>query len=375
MTQRGLSLGERQNLLMSGERRRANTMVRTNAVLSPNAPVKQNSSPLPQERRSIYTKDHLYSKSWNPDLHYDDEESYQQAPSTAATRYGATNQTLPYSLFPSTNPAQPRRTSNSYHLSVRQPFERQAKSFDEWANERISGWTERRSLSEREDGVREGIQRQTNQQHEEALIAGTAIAHQCQSLWEARSHLEHLRRLGIEDPSSASTSFEKATLVSPRNTPRNGRESVDERRNKYRSLFLQRKTLPGQRVDSIESTFSNDSSMGFVDEMRRATLAQITSIDSGDRSNENASRRPLRNQRDYSVDATSDSMFREFSRVDPKYEMFLDSMRQNSDRDRLPVSSHFLPKWETFDIAGSQQKNRRLSTSRQMSQNENYRFA
>ncbi|CAJ0585804.1 unnamed protein product, partial [Mesorhabditis spiculigera] len=350
------------------ERRRASTLVRSKAVLTPNAPVKQshrltvakvakkNSSPLPQERRQIYEKDHLHSKSWNPEVTFDDDpHEYpmplppmpqrfsvdiqpQQHPVTS--RYGATNQTLPYTLFPPTQ-RRPSNTGAWNQLGVRQPFERQARSFDDRPNERSTGWTERRSQSERED--RAILQRQITQ-HEEALIAETAIGQQCQTLWEARSHLEQLRRIGIEDPSSASTSFEsntEAILISPRNTPKGlmTGSSVEDRRNKYRSVLLQRKTLPGGAFDSIESTFSNESNG--IDEQIRAAMAQMTSVDSSG-AELTPRARPMLNQRDYSVDAASDSMFREFSRIDPKYEP-----AQFSLSPRRP--SQLLQKWETFD--------------------------
>uniref|UniRef100_A0A1I7XQI1 Uncharacterized protein n=1 Tax=Heterorhabditis bacteriophora TaxID=37862 RepID=A0A1I7XQI1_HETBA len=86
------------------------------------------------------------------------------------------------------------------HLGVRQ-FQRQAKSFDE----RGSAIANARRRSVEPDRT---FARQNTVQ---MLQPETPVAAACQSLWAAKGHLEQLQALGINDPSSASTSFESNT--------------------------------------------------------------------------------------------------------------------------------------------------------------------
>ncbi|ETN85361.1 hypothetical protein NECAME_16801 [Necator americanus] len=117
------------------------------------------------------------------------------------------------------------------------------------------------------------------------------------------------------------------------------------RKNTYlvlRSLFLRRKFLSTAAVSSLDSTNSTESSapeaifassvdsagsdlehrrLSLMNRLPTGSAPHLMSRQAPSSANPpaNTQRRRFRN-RDYSVDAQSDSLFREWSRVDPAYE-------------------------------------------------------
>lgn len=310
-------------------------------------PVKQTSNPLPEHPR-IYERNHVHSRSWNvetghcdepsPPMQQNDYQYYQMNEVYAQERQ----------YIPTINEPQ-------VHLGVRQ-FHRQAKSFDERGvpsrdARRMS--MDRRTLSEAERSAT----RQSTAQH---LQPETPVAAACQSLWAAKGHLEELHALGISDPSSASTSFESNTDNSPaagsgESKAREG--GADKKRLQYKSLFLRRKFLSTAAVSSLDSTNSTESSapeaifassvdsagsdlehrrLSLMNRIPTGSVPQIMSrpIAAVNPSQNTQQRRRLQN-RDYSVDAQSDTLFREWSRVDPAYEERSAPREQRDQRRRL----------------------------------------
>ncbi|CAJ0607632.1 unnamed protein product [Cylicocyclus nassatus] len=305
--------------------RRMSTLSRSDAIQG-YQPIKQVSNPLPQHPR-IYERGHEHSRSWNVETGRESSPPLQND-----YNYYQRNEIYPEerTFIPVIN-----EPSNN-HLSVRQ-FPRQAKSFDERSGSprdmrRMS--TDRRTVS---------LTRQSTAQH---LQPETPVAAACQSLWAAKGHLEELHALGISDPSSASTSFESNTDNSP--APGNGaagkarEEGADKKRMQYKSLFLRRKFLSTAAVSSMDSTNSTESSApeaifaSSVDsagsDLEHRRLSLLNRIPTGSVPHLNtrpypninppptSHRRRLNNRENFSVDAQSDTLFREWSRVDPAYE-------------------------------------------------------
>ncbi|XGW13253.1 hypothetical protein V3C99_013690, partial [Haemonchus contortus] len=317
--------------------RRLSTLSRSDAVQqSGYHPIKQFSNPLP-EQRCIYERNHTHSRSWNVET----------------DRRGSP----------------PSNQLDDYH------YYRTTKSFEDRSGgrevQRMS--MDRRALSD--------MRHQTT----ELLQPETSVAAACQSLWAAKGHLEELHALGITDPSSASTSFESNTDNSPANgsgETKAREEPAQKKRLQYKSMFLRRKFLSTGAVSSRDSTNSTESSApeaifgSSVDsagddlEHRRRSLMsrlaagsvpQIISVPSI------ANINPLRNSqrlrqmpdRDFSVDAQSDTLFREWSRVDPAYER-RDGRNRREERRRLDRGAS--EDQSTFRRGGVRLNSRQLTT-------------
>ncbi|WKX95418.1 hypothetical protein Q1695_012121 [Nippostrongylus brasiliensis] len=150
-----------------------------------------------------------------------------------------------------------------------------------------------------------------------------------------------------------------------------------------RSLFLRRKFLSTAAVSSLDSTNSTESSApeaifaSSVDsagsDLEHRRLSLLNRVPTGSmplmisralpvmNPAQNAQRQRLRN-RDYSVDAQSDTLFREWSRVDPAYE------EQAAVREH-PVQRGRLDRGASVDQNSLRSNNRQRAYSRQMTAN------
>ncbi|GMS82287.1 hypothetical protein PENTCL1PPCAC_4462 [Pristionchus entomophagus] len=246
-----------------------------------------------------------------------------------------------------------RRSSNTNTLGVR--IQRQAKSFDERRGSTHMPLTsDRRTTSETDEQRRRFMRQATIRM----LEPENPVSAECQTLWDHRGHLEQLSALGISDPSSTSTSFESYSesgvgplpSTSANRGTNEGEKNADanSKRSKYKNLLTQRKFLSTvanpAAPSSFDSTASSSSYAGgpssdanFASSVDSAELERrrlsLMSCNDGFRATHipaiaTSSRRPVAeippfhcnpNQRDYSVDAHTDHVFREFSRIDPAY--------------------------------------------------------
>ncbi|KAF8360457.1 hypothetical protein PRIPAC_87380 [Pristionchus pacificus] len=360
---------DRVNRLGDGRVRRMSTFNRSNAIFEcPPSPVKQISSPLPEHTnpRMLYERDHEHARSWNPGVYELDAAGGEQ--NYAVTQYKSTCSTKtmisptassvvpqqciipvviseppPSSTIPSSDTHHTRRGSNM--LGMRN--QRQAKSFDERrGSSHMLLTTERRTTSETDD-QRKRLMRQATIR---MLEPENPVSAECQTLWDHRGHLEQLSALGISDPSSNSTSFESYSesivAVQPSSSalPKDSEKSVDAnvKRSKYKNLLTQRKFLTTVTNPALPSSFDStgssssyaggpSSDANFASSVDSAELERrrlsLMSCNDGTRATNipaisTSSRRPVAeippfhrspNQRDYSVDAHTDHIFREFS--------------------------------------------------------------
>ncbi|GMR34270.1 hypothetical protein PMAYCL1PPCAC_04465, partial [Pristionchus mayeri] len=250
---------------------------------------------------------------------------------------------------PPTSNSKQHNSRDSNNLSVR--VQRQAKSFDERrGSSHMPLSVDRRTTSETDEQRRRLMRQATIRM----LEPENPVSAECQTLWDHRGHLEQLSALGISDPSSTSTSFESYSEsgigAPPSVVSTRPKENIDAntKRNKYKSLLTERKFLSTvtnpAAPSSFESTASSSSYAGgpssdanFASSVDSAELERrrlsLMSCNDGTRATNipaiaTSSRRPVAeippfhrnsNQRDYAVDAHTDHVFREFSRIDPAY--------------------------------------------------------
>ncbi|KHN82472.1 hypothetical protein Tcan_15731 [Toxocara canis] len=278
-------------------------------------------------------------------------------------------------------------------LNVRH-FSKQAKSFDDRLPERRATIMGPRSLSEAE-------QRQlVRQQTVFHLQPQNQISEECLNLWADRKMLELNADLAnqvstdLSTDQSASTSFESNTEpAAPESIQRRHSSflelpySADTRRQKYKSLLLHRQHLSNTvhpQTSSFESALSSESSAadsltvnGGGTASFDSTRSDQTDVDnplenkqsrqlSDPQEDKNSplsarreysgrarsgpyvslARRAIRQkmasslQRDYSVDSKSDRLFREFIKVDPKFE--------TAPQQRSAGSGRLLPRRDAF---------------------------
>ncbi|CAB3405433.1 unnamed protein product [Caenorhabditis bovis] len=275
---------------------------RSDAVHYAVSPRKQVSSPLPDQSRRIYERGHAHSRSWNPGAQPSPPILVNQ--SAAFKFYEPKPEPRVYEVPIINEPPSP---TPCRRVSV---VPRQAKSFDE-----------RRALIAIEQRSQTLAERQLD---EEALVKEEVSA-ACQSLWAAKGHLERLHALGVSEPSSVSTSFESNTdsQATGDTVDIETRSNAKGKRMQYRNLLLQRQFLSTAAVSSMESNVSTDESDPLFassfdstrSELERRRLSLMNATDYGNQEGPSATR-------DYSVDARSDSLFREWSRVDPAYDPY-----------------------------------------------------
>ncbi|TMS34603.1 hypothetical protein L596_002158 [Steinernema carpocapsae] len=280
---------------------------------------------------------------------------------------------------------------DSLGVRQQQQFTRQVKSFDDRSAEpkaqrspKYSGMSEKRSHSETE---RKQLLRQSTIDMLQSERNDVSV--ECQCLWDARQSLERNAHLAYQmstdfSENSASTSFESNT-ESMQHDSSGGRKgsagmlvegrddnghSADTKRQKYKNLLLHRQVANNavfpEPIPTFESvcTTGSDSSLlepinhgaSSFDSSRsemfgadmRAELAfkSLANLDGRPMASvkpqtNQSSRLPLANantrnpagrasfdlRRDYSVDLRTDSVFREFVRIDPKYEEHVPSGR------------------------------------------------
>ncbi|EGT40930.1 hypothetical protein CAEBREN_13142 [Caenorhabditis brenneri] len=299
---------------------------RSNAVHYAAAPPprKQVSSPLPEVPRRIYERGHAHSRSWNPGAQPSpppllDPNPYRQFYEPIIQKRSNAQDVVddPYILQVSNSrrlevPIIQEPQSPTPLLSERRRshvvVQRQAKSFE-------TNPVERRHQLDHRSYTLEA-------QREEVSAA-------CQSLWAAKGHLEQLDALGISEPSSVSTSFESNTSsqVTADTVERQSNQVAKAKRTVFKNLLLQRQFLSTAAVSSMESNNStDDSDQRFSNsfdstrsELERRRLSLLNQADANS-SDEACSSTQRINNRDYSVDMRSDSLFREWSRVDPAYD-------------------------------------------------------
>ncbi|CAI70420.1 uncharacterized protein CELE_Y48C3A.5 [Caenorhabditis elegans] len=305
---------------------------RSNAVHYAAAPPprKQVSSPLPDFPRRIYERGHAHSRSWNPGAQPSpppliDPNPYRQFYEPLIQTRSTVQDVIiddPYVLQVSSSrrlevptiqepPAPPAMPSERRRSHV---VQRQAKSFE------TTSQMDRRPqpLSHRAYTLASSHEAE----REEVSAA-------CQSLWAAKGHLEQLDALGISEPSSVSTSFESNTdsQVTADTVERQANQAAKAKRSVFKNILLQRQFLSTAAVSSMESNNStDDSDQRFSNsfdstrselERRRLSLMNQADANSSDEATRSV---PRISNRDYSVDMRSDSLFREWSRVDPAYD-------------------------------------------------------
>ncbi|CAD57712.2 Serine-rich adhesin for platelets [Caenorhabditis elegans] len=312
--------------------RRMSHFARSNAVHYAAAPPprKQVSSPLPDFPRRIYERGHAHSRSWNPGAQPSpppliDPNPYRQFYEPLIQTRSTVQDVIiddPYVLQVSSSrrlevptiqepPAPPAMPSERRRSHV---VQRQAKSFE------TTSQMDRRPqpLSHRAYTLASSHEAE----REEVSAA-------CQSLWAAKGHLEQLDALGISEPSSVSTSFESNTdsQVTADTVERQANQAAKAKRSVFKNILLQRQFLSTAAVSSMESNNStDDSDQRFSNsfdstrselERRRLSLMNQADANSSDEATRSV---PRISNRDYSVDMRSDSLFREWSRVDPAYD-------------------------------------------------------
>uniref|UniRef100_A0A7E4UT63 SH2 domain-containing protein n=1 Tax=Panagrellus redivivus TaxID=6233 RepID=A0A7E4UT63_PANRE len=362
---------------MRNKQRRASFLPRANAIEgSLIQPRKQVSTPLPENTR-IYDRGHVYSRSWNAEYLIGNEQDGYQARDYAKElrvedprRYYQSNNRNP-------QPPPPAPSHDPLPTLMLVPpiasFPRHAKSFDasrpnDLLHPDRSQYHERRSFSEHIQYNQPSLDIQKPQSKEE-------VSRQCQTLWHEREVLESIPlqtsiELSDDGPSAASTSFESNT-ESVAQVPESRRNSIfleppshrrlsnaEVKRQKYKNLMLNRITQKSHPENSSIDSNGSDSTSGNTKlgssfdsaelplsktnrrDSRRRSMMHLTRRVSTNLQKKIANRtfsvkyvptrtltRPALNygasyelQRDYSVDTKSDSLFRDFARVDPRYE-------------------------------------------------------
>ncbi|KAF1765846.1 hypothetical protein GCK72_005799 [Caenorhabditis remanei] len=302
---------------------------RSNAVHYAAAPPprKQISSPLPEIPRRIYDRGHAHSRSWNPGAQPSpppllDPNPYRQFYEPVIQKRSTAQDVVDdsYVLQVSSSrrlevpiiqePPSPTPLNSERRRS--HVVQRQAKSFETNPVER------RHPLDHRSYTLQSAVEAQ----REEVSAA-------CQSLWAAKGHLEQLDALGISEPSSVSTSFESNTdsQATADTVERQASQVAKAKRSVFKNILLQRQFLSTAAVSSMESNNStDDSDQRFSNsfdstrsELERRRLSLLNQADANS-SDEACSSVQRINNRDYSVDLRSDSLFREWSRIDPAYD-------------------------------------------------------
>ncbi|CAI2330255.1 unnamed protein product [Caenorhabditis sp. 36 PRJEB53466] len=290
---------------------------RSNAVHYAAAPPprKQVSSPLPDQSRRIYERGHAHSRSWNPGaqpstpppiLNPNPYRFYEPTILPAdEDPYLVQSRRLDVPIINEPPSPTPRDQGERRRSHV---VQRQAKSFENPVHQRMA-------LDHR------AFTLASTQERKEVSAA-------CQSLWAAKGHLEQLDALGISEPSSVSTSFESNTdsQATADTVERQGNQMAKAKRSVFKNILLQRQFLSTAAVSSMESNNStDDSDQRFSNsfdstrsELERRRLSLMNQADANS-SDEACSSQQRINARDYSVDQRSDSLFREWSRVDPAY--------------------------------------------------------
>ncbi|CAD6194919.1 unnamed protein product [Caenorhabditis auriculariae] len=278
----------------------------------------QVSSPLPDQTRRIYDRGHAHSRSWNPECPSPpmNHASYHYYRNETEDLFPMMPMPLPVPVPIINEPPIPLpvesigRTDN-----LRRNVPRQAKSFDDRVAE-----DRRRNLAHRSYTM-------SDRRREDPDDVSTA----CQTLWAAKGQLEQLQALGISEPSSVSTSFDSNTdsQATTETAERSPAANAKGKRLQYKSLLLQRQFLSTAAISSMDSNNSTDSSgppVASSFDSTRSELEQrrLSLMNHGDQNNDFDPTTAF--QRDYCVDAKTDSLFREWSRVDPAYES-VDSRR------------------------------------------------
>ncbi|KAI6194960.1 hypothetical protein M3Y96_01180400 [Aphelenchoides besseyi] len=411
--------------------RRGSYLYRSAAFEINVTPKKQTSAPVPQNQR-IYEPGHIYSRSWNAEGYTDEEippqlrsppqpspvapQSYRDSTQTTSNFLDYNQQSIPYVRYTALPipPAHARLVSTPRANMLSLPIiQRQAKSVEDyWAaangespkssTQRITtrgvpSPLEKRSMSET---ARQHLIRQETVQ---MLHPTNELSRQCQNLWQQRNHLAerpnfmgaselppHLLEarffapnLSTDISDDQSTSFESNTVAvdAANESPSRShstkmsntkstrtKASADIRRQKYRSLLIQRqiaaattatamapcspstKYAPPQSTSANRSTSSESSIAGSTTTDNNDSIrAFASSIDSSEQSasvgtsklerprSGTAPRgvaRPNRfarllqhpgtrsydvEHRDYSLDMRTDALFRDFVRVDPRF--------------------------------------------------------
>ncbi|KAI6197521.1 hypothetical protein M3Y94_01233800 [Aphelenchoides besseyi] len=430
--------------------RRGSYLYRSAAFEINVAPKKQTSAPVPQNQR-IYEPGHIYSRSWNAEGYTDEElptqlrsppqpspvapQSYRDSAQTTSNFSDYYQQSVPYVRYAALPipPAHARLVSTPRANMLSLPIiQRQAKSVEDyWAatngespkssTQRITtrgvpSPLEKRSMSET---ARQHLIRQETVQ---MLHPTNELSRQCQNLWQQRNHLAerpnfmgaselppHLLEarffapnLSTDISDDQSTSFESNTVAvdAANESPSRShstkmsntkstrtKASADIRRQKYRSLLIQRQiaaattatamapcspstkyaptqSAPANRSTSSESSIAGSTTTDNNDSIR----AFASSIDSSEQSASiGASKlerprsgtaprgvaRPNRfarllqqpgtrsydvEHRDYSLDMRTDALFRDFVRVDPRF-----------NEPQRPSSSAVIPQSHPID--------------------------
>ncbi|CAD5216233.1 unnamed protein product [Bursaphelenchus xylophilus] len=311
--------------------KRGHLLCRLAAFDIPTVP-KQASSPLPHETHRIYDHHHLNSRSWNDDYQPEELEkpAYGGVQVTAVVR--GTSSILFSRSDHSSSSTSPQRITALSPASPYQPSPLSTYSTDTFKAE-----------PSRPD----------------------KLARECQDLWKTRRSLAHdferprttsllmmnntSTDIASDDPS---TSFESNTIAvdASFNEAKHQNISAEVRRQKYRSLLLNRRAssrrkrrgnsinlhlrddILNELTERSSSFRDSDSSMSLrprrlsnkhkENRIVRATSLALKNINKQRRTLEHATRSYDMAGRDYSVDRTSDSIFKNFIRVDPQFEEY-----------------------------------------------------
>ncbi|CEF59417.1 Hypothetical protein SRAE_X000116500 [Strongyloides ratti] len=348
---------------------------RSQAIDNRDIPLKQSSSPLPCQREKIYTRQHAFSKSWNNDDHYyindyslqstsiQNRPKYIENENFVQNYYQEKNQHI---ITPTINVIPPHKSNrnhyNSKKLNTNDVYpsnnrknhyplydipkynyqnyhtynkfnlptkidgypKNKAISFDEKTAllyekkyNKTPNYTNPpyRTLSEADK--KNLIRQQTIQ----LLQPDSVVSKQCLDVWKDRKNFEtdtiYLNQLStdLSDDNSISTSFE-SNSESPTKDKRGhftsiipkSSEGANIKRQKFRDIMLKRQLLDdlttGVETSSYDSSFDNPSN-----------ILESEKLGENDKNCYNN----FNDERDYSIDSKSDTLFRLFSLNDPKY--------------------------------------------------------
>uniref|UniRef100_A0AC35U4C6 Homeobox domain-containing protein n=1 Tax=Rhabditophanes sp. KR3021 TaxID=114890 RepID=A0AC35U4C6_9BILA len=313
------------------QNRRNSFLLRADALNIRDQPLKQHSSPLPEPRERIYSRQHAFSYSWNADDAYHNSNRTFDIPERHYPMKHEKMLPIPQTPLPLNRYYLPPTNSNNFSHS------RQIKSMEERKvnNYSMNGYgvhesytdnisnsgrsfsrpdklhTTQHALSEFD---KRKLTRQMTVQH---LLPETSASKQCLQLWKERRLLEvdpdFLNNLStdISDENSISTSFESnsespAKIQKDHKSPSKQRptEAANSKRQKFKNIMVRRQITAGHLDNS-----SFDSSSEIVDFAK-----------TNERHNRPKNFSNLQNRRDFSIDSKTDKLFRHFSKNDPNYE-------------------------------------------------------
>ncbi|CAD5212094.1 unnamed protein product [Bursaphelenchus okinawaensis] len=318
---------EKKKVLSSNKR--GHLLCRLAAFDIPTVP-KQVSSPLPHQTHRIYEPDHVNSRSWNDDYQAEEKPAYQPGGVKVTAVVRGTSSTLfPRSNEHSSSSASSQRLTNISPVLSYQPSPLSISTYstdnpekrpDKLARECKDLWKTRKSIA---------------YDYERPKASSLLLIHNTST------------DIASDDPS---TSFESNTIAVDASIQESSRShvSAEVRRQKYKSLLLNRRASSRRkkRVGSVNLNYysnildevtepsssfkDSDSSMSFRvrrpsnkhkgNRVIRATSLAIKSMNK--RRNDYVTCSYDRPERDYSVDKTSDSIFKDFIRVDPEYDEY-----------------------------------------------------